>query len=1006
MNIKRLITLIKLKRKIKDYSQFFLLQNQKLNTCEYMESIPQKITSIYDEMHNIPKYNSYIEEYDLYELNSKKHNQLLDNLYYRIKSFSLDEIVSNPQDFDFNNIVNNYDESYNDICLLTKIDKKLKKFKEDYLEYKNNYKNIINQYELLQELNELFNNLPDEYLDEVFMSSLKEKIESIKIFFSKQEKKYYGLNIPNLKTTIDNHNENFIEKEIHKIIFDDINGKSLDLEQRRSIVCNPQSNLTVAGAGSGKTLTICGKVKYLLEYMKVDKNDILLLSYSNKSARDLEKKVNQIASDMNVYTFHALGLEILTKSTGKRFTVDDSFKAVIERYFREHLNENSEMLQSILTYYGLFLSNYEFEKQYTSKGDLYEDLKKSDFVTLKNQLQGYNTASNKLETLKKELVKSFEELAIANFLFISGIDYEYESTYKEEDTASFERRQYTPDFYFPKYNLYYEHYGIDKDGRASQYQKEEALEYLKGIIWKRDLHNKNNTKCIETYSYEFKDGTIFENLEKRLKEQGVTFSPLSKKEIYEAINSIYEGQSFKSFINLVRTFISLYKSQYPDETYFEKLKSVKLYNMYEQIRGSLFLDICADIYKYYIKHLEKENKIDFDDMILKSMFALSNIENYKFKYIIVDEFQDISQSRMRFLKKLIEHGNSKLYAVGDDWQAIYRFSGCDINIFLKFKEYFIDSKYCFITSTHRNSQELQNIAEKFITANPEQYKKNVKSNKHLINPVKIMYFDDNKYFSFIKILEDIANKNSCANVLLLGRNNKDVEIIESNRFYREKRDSDRYISIDFPNLNIRYMTVHASKGLEEDYVIIINADDNKYGFPNKIEDDILLNLVLSSRSRFEFAEERRLWYVALTRTRLYTYILSSINSPSIFVKEIEEGLEVMDSPALISDFKPICCPRCKTGRLVIRERKDDYKKFFGCSNYPYCNYTNNDLKQVNTNHRCKVCGDFMTFRRGKSGPFWGCKNYPRCTYTEDYIHPNQNQSKNLNHYLRYTKILK
>lgn len=986
-----LIKTLRLKTKVKTiFNPFFNKQIKKENTIEYIDHLPDKIVEIYNEIRNLEKFKEYKNKYEEYDSYLKEHNNNLDIIYNKAQSFSLKQIINNPTIINYNKVIDDNEDTYHNLFNFKTLDKILKKYKQEYEEFKDFYQIILEQFNKIGILFSIERNLEDIYLDNNYIVEIENTIDTIKNYFSSQTKIYYEPKYPNAKDIINNHNIKFINNHISDSIFDNVNGKSLDYEQRKSILYNPKSNLTIAGAGSGKTLTICGKVKYLIEKLNIPKDQILLLSYSSKSAHDLEEKVKGIASGMNVRTFHSLGLEILNKDTGKKNTIDDSFNAVIEKYFREDLNKNPIMMKKILEYYGLFLSNDEFEEKYNCKGDLYKHLKECDFKTLKNQLEELNESRNKIVTIKKELVKSFEELAIANYLFINGIEYEYETSYKEEDTATIDHRQYTPDFYLPKYGIYYEHFGLDENGRATQYKEEEETKYIDGVNWKKEVHERNHTICIETFSYEFKNGSIFDNLKKRLEENGVEFNPLNDEEIYKAINSIYQGQSFKSFINLVRTFISLYKARYADESEFKELKKIAFANSYEQRRAFLFIDICLDIYRYYIEHLKKENKIDFDDMILKSINALDRTNQYCYKYIIVDEFQDISYSRMNFLKTLIKRGNSKLYAVGDDWQAIYRFSGCDINIFLNFNQYFEDSIYCFITSTHRNSQELQCIAEPFITKNPEQYKKNVKSNKHLVNPIKIMLYDDNKYQSFIKILADINSKDKNANVLLLGRNNRDIEAIESNMFYRESRLSDKYISRDFPDLNIKYITAHASKGLEEDYVVIINADDGKLGFPNQIEDDCILNIVLSKREKFLFAEERRLWYVAMTRTRLYTYILASVKYPSVFVEEILDKVFIMNKNDIKVDSNPIYCPNCKKGRLVLRENKSDNKKFYGCSNYPYCTYTNNDIKQVNINHRCKRCGDFMTYRKGSHGSFWGCKNFPKCTYTEDYIPNNKN----------------
>ena len=189
---------------------------------------------------------------------------------------------------------------------------------------------------------------------------------------------------------------------------------------------------------------------------------------------------------------------------------------------------------------------------------------------------------------------------------------------------------------------------------------------------------------------------------------------------------------------------------------------------------------------------------------------------------------------------------------------------------------------------------------------------------------------------------------------------------------------------DYPNMNFTYSTVHGSKGLEEDYVILINADDAKLGFPNKMEDDILLEMVLSSKSNYEFAEERRLWYVALTRTKNYTYIIANDKYPSSFIDEIISQGCVMNPDIIKKYEREFLCPKCQSGRLILRKNEKDDSEFFGCSNYPYCKYTNGDIYSVNRNKRCVRCGDFMVVRDSKHGLFYGCHSYPNCTYKEPY----------------------
>ena len=846
------------------------------------------------------------------------------------------------------------------------------------------YDVIIEQKALIASIREKIEALPDLYIDNDAVSVVLFDAINLLEQFNSFPRKYFQAPAVDAKT-VSQHNEAYISRHLHDSVFDNVNGKSLDEEQRRAILCDSKSNLTVAGAGSGKTLTICGKVKFLLKTGAASPEDILLLSYSKASANDLEAKVGGICDGLTVDTFHALGLRILTEANGKKKAIEEQLKAYIARFFKEELLANPKISSEVLQYLAFyFYATPTFNKKYKNDGELFKDLKALDFRTLKDRLGALTADKDKHETLKKEFVKSNEELVIANYLFTNGIKYEYEKPY-EIETSTIEKRQYTPDFYLPDYGIYLEHYGIDRNGNAPQYDKETSAEYVRSMNWKRQTHQENNTVCIETYSYEFKEGILFENLESRLLEHGVEFHPLSQTEVLNALHNVYAGRDFSSFLTLIMTFVSLYKAQITDDAGFETLKTQLKDTTYESNRARLFLNICKDVYNYYMDRLREADKIDFDDMILQSIDLLDSTPNFKYKYIIVDEFQDISQSRTRFLQKLIEHGNSKLFAVGDDWQAIYRFAGCDINVFLDFENIFPGAKINYITSTHRNSMELQEIVEPFITANPSQYKKHIRSAKSQDKPVRIVYHKGNKAMAFTKALEDISTINANANVLVLGRNKRDADALVCKEI--QIYDYKAIKHFGFPKLTITYSTVHGSKGLEQDFVILISGEDAQNGFPNKMEDDHVLTLLLGKNNNFAFAEERRLFYVALTRTKSIVYVLSEKNRSSDFVKEIKNKCFIMEDESEENEDAEYLCPWCKSGCLVVRKSEVNGKSFYGCSNFPYCTYTNDDLTAVYRNKRCPACGDFLVLRKGIHGLFYGCHNYPRCRYTQQYAPP-------------------
>ena len=266
--------------------------------------------------------------------------------------------------------------------------------------------------------------------------------------------------------------------------------------------------------------------------------------------------------------------------------------------------------------------------------------------------------------------------------------------------------------------------------------------------------------------------------------------------------------------------------------------------------------------------------MDFSDIINKAAEIVETgfINNYK--YIIIDEYQDTSLTKYLLISKIMKKTGAHLLAVGDDFQSIYGFTGCDLDIFIDFKKYYPDSKILKIEKTYRNSQQLIDIAGNFIMKNKRQIRKNLVSDKRLKKPIKICLYNN-----FNKTLKEIIN-NIDTDILILARNNKDISLLKDSGF----------ITVDnkvvYLDKNIRFLTVHKSKGLEYDNVIIINASNNILGFPNKLIDDPILKYLNNKKEYYPFEEERRLFYVALTRSKNNVYILAPKNNISIFVKEL------------------------------------------------------------------------------------------------------------------------
>lgn len=343
---------------------------------------------------------------------------------------------------------------------------------------------------------------------------------------------------------------------------------------------------------------------------------------------------------------------------------------------------------------------------------------------------------------------------------------------------------------------------------------------------------------------------------------------------------IYNKKELEQLQKLVKIFIKLFKTNnYQLEDFIKFKRKIISFNIVRYMKEKDLLILILNIYLKYETYLKDNDEIDFDDMLIKAIEKLTIYK--KTKYIIIDEYQDTSFLRFKLIQKLKKITGSKLVVVGDDFQSIYRFTGCDIDLFLNFRKYFKNAKILKIEKTYRNSNELIKIAGSFVMKNKNQIRKNLKSDKKIDFPVNIVYYNDKKIV-LEKLIEHIYNETKLP-ILVLGRNNKDIyEYVNLDNF---EIKNDNIIYKSNLNIKIRYLTVHKSKGLEEENVIVLNMIDKIDGFPNKMKDDRILRLV-TKYEKYKFAEERRLFYVALTRTRNKVYLLTEKNKESIFIKEL------------------------------------------------------------------------------------------------------------------------
>jgi DNA helicase-4 len=904
----------------------------------------------------------------------------------------LSGIKKNSTNSAVSNLLDNVSHIYNELITSAyqQIDSAYNAFKELF-----SYKYI--RYRAVESWREKQKDLVDKFDNEFVLDLLTETK-------SKNIRQFLGL-FHDCHSLREKQNQIFVEKEKEKFrhFFDTVENNPLTEKQRLACIVNEDNNLILAGAGSGKTSVIIAKAGYILAGRLAKPNEILILAYGRKASKETDERIkDKLPNVMGIKTstFHKLGLDIIGIATGKRPRVskfqEDSteFYLLINNFLTELTKKDSAYNQRVIDYFVTHLIPYKSEFDYEVQGEYFSALKDGDVRSLKSRIEWAKKRSGKV-SLKQEKLKSFEEVVIADFLFVNRVEYEYEHPY-EIHTATPDKSQYQPDFYLPEYGIYIEHFGVDRDGNTPDFVDQKS--YVEGMKWKRVLHKQHETTLIETYSYEMREGTLTDRLYSKLEKRGVKFSPLSYQELIELLSRIGEDKKASQFNKLVVNFLDLFKQSGFTIAIVRELAD----NHHDKPRCHAFLDIFEPVFLRYTHELEKHGTVDFSDMIRKAT-ELVDEGQYRspFKYILVDEFQDISAIRAGLVQSLIRSGNNiSLSCVGDDWQSIYRFSGSDINYTGKFEKYFGYTIKIALDKTFRFNDRINSFATTFITENPEQIRKDIFSHKSVdSNAITLVQYYQDIDRAIQECVEDVrSNDSGGGTIYILGR------------YSFSKPSSLSTILKYYPEYSFSFDTVHASKGKEADYVIIVDVNDDRYGFPSNIQNDPLLELVLPPAEHYEHAEERRLFYVAVTRSRKHSYILYDVEKPSVFVKEIKANKdskycfnEISTEGVKSAPPEYGSCPSCGTGKLRRRESRFG-NFFFGCSHYPLCNCTpitcagcnkyplvrsGNVYKCLNpdcdySTRACQLCSDGVMVRKnGRYGEFWGCSNYSKtdCRYT-------------------------
>ena len=771
-------------------------------------------------------------------------------------------------------------------------------------------------------------------------------------------------------------NETFVGMEMDRseAFLDRVEMRPLTGEQRRAVAVDDDRNLVVAAAGSGKTSVMVAKAGWLVESGRRRPEELLLLAFARNARDELAERVAkrlglEAAGGQSVQTFHSLGLSIIGEAEGRKpalaRTADDpsALLDLLKGIFGELLGD-PEHGRALVQWLAYGSAPYRAEHEFKTRGEYWDYIR-----------------SYEIRSLNGERVKSFEECRIANFLYLNGVPYEYERPY-EHDTATAKKVQYRPDFYLTEAGIYIEHFALSATGDTPPFIDRE--QYTASRAWKLELHARHGTRLVETFSHEQASGQLMRNLARRLREHGVVLASMPADEIFDVLN---EQGRVAPFTRLVATFLQHFKGSRASLDQLARRAA----NAQDPHRAVAFLRVFRPILERYEASLSEAGQIDFHDMINR---ATDHVASGRYRspsgYILVDEFQDISSGRAALLKALLDQSDgAQLFAVGDDWQAIYRFAGADIAVMREFEKRFGRGARSDLETTFRCSEGVSEVATRFVLGNPAQIGKAVRTERCVDGPGVWIGFAGDEGASLLdealtRIAADAPANGGKPTVLLLGR-------------YRHLEPDMRRLSRAHPALNLSYSTVHGAKGLEADYVVVLGVCAGRYGFPSEITDDPLLELVLAAPEHHPNAEERRLLYVALTRARRRACVLAEGGARSPFVKELLEGdyhIEIFGRQTA----GDVPCPECREGRLVQRKGEDG-SVFYGCSNFPYCDHTQRPCPVCGaglpvrgresarcgacgrTFEGCPACDGWLQSKPGPYGTFLGCSSWPVCDYT-------------------------
>lgn len=662
--------------------------------------------------------------------------------------------------------------------------------------------------------------------------------------------------------------------------------------QQRAVIRNDVYNQVVAAAGTGKTLTLTTRIAYLIQEQQIPPEEILVVTYTRKAAREMEDRLATTfgITDVTIQTIHAFGRSIIQETEAHAIDVVD--ESQIENFVDRHLREaqtdgESEFLDHYFEFLVHFDADHHDEEAFKSREAYIQARADQDYTTLRG-----------------EQVRSRAEKLIADFLFTNQVHYRYEDLATWADTAP-EKQAYSPDFYLPDDDIYIEHWGIDAAGDVAPWFSWTTDTYHTKLHWAREEFAATEYTLVETYEFEHEAHLLKQALRHRLTHQGVELERMEFEELIDHVIE-YEQQEgqiktwFRQFIEHAKQF----------DLGVEAIESNLSPSNPRQYHFGQCGCILLDRYQTY---LDEHQLIDFADMLHDAETRIRrNPAEYsnRYSHILVDEFQDIGNAEGALIQALTGPEAARLFAVGDDWQSIYSFNGAVLEYFTAFETHFGSPIRTDLTENFRSPPRVLDAGNDLIQHNSDQLEKRVQANVDLDTAPRVHTLQGYNYYDYLRRTRRYVLA-LVQRYLDAGAAPSDIMILcrydEAGPFLDEIKRGLQSQSIPYVGNGDQYRgpsgtatagvavhSVHQAKGREAKHVILTHAVEGSKGFPQTGNDNDLLDPV----QPFDVGgveEERRLFYVAITRTEQTLDLLTRAGEESRFLAEIAEYTEAIDA---------------------------------------------------------------------------------------------------------------